>query len=127
MTKVPRKPDSRAKALAAMTKAELIKTIRQLDTRQTKLLNEIATLTGRVASMSLEPSALQLGASHVCVPTTAGNQRVEEPSALQLGAAVRYGTKFQITPDWKQDQAETSRLMPKEPQVASWVPPWEQK
>lgn len=44
MTKAPKKPDSRAKALAGMNKAELIKTIKQLDTRQTKLLNEIAQL-----------------------------------------------------------------------------------
>lgn len=40
----PKKPDSRAKALAGMTKAELVKTVKQLDARQTKLLNQIAEL-----------------------------------------------------------------------------------
>ncbi len=38
----PKKPDSRAKALAGMTKAELVKTIKALDRRQTTLLNKAA-------------------------------------------------------------------------------------
>lgn len=44
MTKAPKKDDTRAKALAAMTKPELLKTIKALDKRQTALLNEISSL-----------------------------------------------------------------------------------
>lgn len=44
MTKAPKRTDSRAKALAGMTKAELVKTIRALDRKQTQLLNRIAKL-----------------------------------------------------------------------------------
>lgn len=40
----------RAAALAAMTKAELLKTIKALDAKQTKLLNRIAQLEGVQAS-----------------------------------------------------------------------------
>lgn len=54
MTKTPKKPDSRAKALAAMTKAELVKTIKALDRRQTQLLNEIDRLK-RVLRAAEEP------------------------------------------------------------------------
>lgn len=39
-----KKQDTRAQALAAMTKAELVKTIKTLDRRQTSLLNRIEKL-----------------------------------------------------------------------------------
>lgn len=42
MSKAPKKDDSRAKALAGMTKAELIKTVKALDRKQTQLLNQLA-------------------------------------------------------------------------------------
>lgn len=41
--------DSRATALAGMNKTELIRTIKALDKRQTKLLNELAEQNRRVA------------------------------------------------------------------------------
>ena len=50
MTKAPKKPDSRAKALAGMTKAELIKTVKALDRKQTALLNQLAKLETQEAS-----------------------------------------------------------------------------
>lgn len=53
MTKAPKTPDSRAKALAGMTKAELIKTIKSLDKRQTALLNQVARLTAAVEMHSI--------------------------------------------------------------------------
>lgn len=44
MSKAPKQENTRAKALAGMTKAELIKTVKALDRRQTALLNELARL-----------------------------------------------------------------------------------
>lgn len=46
----------RAEALARMTKAELIKTVKTLDARQVKLLNEIAGL--RMANQTLADAAI---------------------------------------------------------------------
>lgn len=50
MTKAPKKTDSRAKALAGMTKPELVKTIKALDRKQTTLLNRIAHLENQLGN-----------------------------------------------------------------------------
>lgn len=50
MTKTPKQADSRAKALAGMNKAELIKTIKALDRKQTQLLNELAQVKRTLAA-----------------------------------------------------------------------------
>lgn len=61
MTKAPKPADSRAKALQAMNKGELIKTIKALDRKQTTLLNRIAMLEGRINETS---SVLHTPLSH---------------------------------------------------------------
>lgn len=66
MTKAPKKSDSRAKALAGMTKAELVRTVKQLDKRQTALLNEIAALKA-TAALCIDEGCPQAGADHVCI------------------------------------------------------------
>lgn len=49
--------ETRAKALAGMTKAELVKTIKALDKRMTKLLNELSA-KDKLLNSTLNPNAL---------------------------------------------------------------------
>jgi hypothetical protein len=72
MTKAVAKPDSRAKALAGMTKAELVKTIKSLDKRQTTLLNKLADLGAKLLWPHSQPGVVWLrdvdgtGSMHPC-------------------------------------------------------------
>lgn len=64
MTKAPKKGDTRAKALAAMTKPELIKTIKALDARQTKLLNELVEKDRLLSVRQRQTSYVPEGVQH---------------------------------------------------------------
>lgn len=96
MTKAPKKPDSRAKALAGMTKAELVRTVKQLDARQTKLLNEIATLKASavyspellaaagVVAGRLSPISKELPSTDFGGPKADGNYGAEEQPSTEI-------------------------------------------
>lgn len=51
----------RAEALARMTKAELIKTVKTLDARQVKLLNRIAALESKYDPVELQTGVVASG------------------------------------------------------------------
>lgn len=46
---------------ASFTKAELVKTVKKLDARQTKLLNRIAELEGQIAASMAQPATYKPG------------------------------------------------------------------
>jgi hypothetical protein len=74
----------------SFTKAELIKTIRTLHTRQTKLLNRIAELEAQVGKYDL-PDISKLEQ-----PRDAGSTAVQGPASHMVGAAQRYPWETQL-------------------------------
>lgn len=83
MTKAPKKPDSRAKALAGMNRAELIRTVKGLDKRVTKLLNEIAEkdrLSRPPMRGAPQPTLNEASYEQAC-EVVAAERQVSEPRA----------------------------------------------
>lgn len=63
--------------LTSFTKAELVKTVKKLDARQTKLLNRIAELEGQIAASIAQPATYKPGPYDV-VRVTQGPDTVSE-------------------------------------------------